>query len=84
MEHIISDTVKSTYFKPETIALTLKEILENPDLTFENKDYPSLTTDFYLHGQAGLIDIKENIYPTHWYGEYHPFEFEFIVNDKIG
>jgi len=36
-----------------------------------------------LHGNAGIIDIKEDLYPTYWYGEFHPFEFEFIVNDKI-
>jgi len=37
-----------------------------------------------LHGQAGIFDVAENLYPTYWYGEYHPFEFEFVVNDKIG
>lgn len=47
-------------------------------------DVSNLTTDFYLHGKAGIFNIQENLYPTHWYGEYHPFEFEFVVNDKIG
>ena len=81
---IVSDTIKSIYFKSETIALTLESILSNPNLTFEDSSVPNLTTDFYLHGQAGLIDIKETLRPTYWYGEYHPFEFEFVVNDKIG
>ena len=67
----------------ETIALTTEEILNNQLLTSEEKDKPNLSTDFYLHGQAGLIDIQENTYPTHWYGETHPFEFEFVVNDNI-
>ena len=57
-------------FKPQQIALSF------PGL--------KLNTDFYLHGKAGIFDIAENLYPTHWYGEYHPFEFEFVVNDKIG
>ena len=72
-------------FKPEIVAFTLKSILENPALTFEDKDHKQfLTTDFYLHGQAGIFNVAEGLYPTYWYGETHPFEFEFIVNDKIG
>lgn len=38
-----------------------------------------LSTDFWKHGQAGIIDITDDIYPTYWYGKQHPFEFEFIV-----
>ena len=41
-----------------------------------------LTTDFWQHGQAGIIDIADKIYPTYWYGRQHPFEFEFIVADN--
>lgn len=41
-----------------------------------------LSTDFWKHGQAGLIDIADKIYPAYWYGEQHPFEFEFIVVDN--
>lgn len=41
-----------------------------------------LTTDFWKHGQAGIIDIADDIYPTYWYGKQHPFEFEFVVNDQ--
>lgn len=41
-----------------------------------------LSTDFWKHGQAGLIDISDDIYPTYWYGKQHPFEFEcIVVND---
>lgn len=40
-----------------------------------------LTTDFWKHGQAGIIDIADKIYPTYWYGKQHPFEFEFVVAD---
>lgn len=39
-----------------------------------------LTTDFWKHGQAGIIDIADNIYPTYWYGKQHPFEFEIVVS----
>jgi hypothetical protein len=38
-----------------------------------------LTTDFWKHGQAGIIDITDNIFPTYWYGKQHPFEFEVVV-----
>ena len=41
-----------------------------------------LTTDFWKHGQAGIIDIAEDINPTFWYGKQHPFEFEFVVADN--
>ena len=40
-----------------------------------------LSTDFWKHGQGGLIDIADKIYPTYWYGKQHPFEFECIVVD---
>ena len=40
-----------------------------------------LSTDFWKHGQAGLIDICDKIYPTYWYGQQHPFEFECVVVD---
>ena len=63
-----------------TIALTSKNILNNPKLSLKDDDIPSLCTDFWIHGKAGLIDIKEQIKPTYWYGKQHPFEFEFVVN----
>ena len=41
-----------------------------------------LSTDFWKHGQAGIIDITEDVQPTYWYGKQHPFEFEcIVVND---
>ena len=40
-----------------------------------------LSTDFWKHGQAGLIDICDKIFPTYWYGQQHPFEFECVVVD---
>ena len=41
-----------------------------------------LTSDFWKHGQAGVIDITDDIFPTYWYGKQHPFEFEcIVVND---
>ena len=41
-----------------------------------------LTTDFWKHGQSGIIDIKDKIKPCYWYGKQHPFEFEFVVTDN--
>ena len=41
-----------------------------------------MSFDFWKHGQAGIIDITDTIYPTQWYGKQHPFEFEcVVVND---
>lgn len=45
-----------------------------------NKQF--LTTDFWRHGQAGIIDISDEIEPCKWYDKQHPFEFEFIVADN--
>ena len=39
-------------------------------------------TSFWKHGQAGLMEIKDDIKPTYWYGKQHPFEFEFIVAEN--
>lgn len=38
-----------------------------------------LTSDFWRHGQAGSFDKTEDILPTKWYGEQHPFEFEVVI-----
>ena len=41
-----------------------------------------LSTDFWKHGQSGIIDISDKVYPTYWYGQQHPFEFECVVVDN--
>ncbi len=41
-----------------------------------------LSTDFWKHGRAGIIDIADKIYPCYWYGKQHPFEFEFVVAEN--
>ena len=41
-----------------------------------------LSTDFWKHGQAGLMNVSDKIYPTYWYGKQHPFEFECVVVDN--
>ena len=80
----VSGTFTQTNLSTEVIALTTEDIVFNPLLTVQDKSKPGLTTDFYLHGQAGIFNVVEDLYPTYWYGEFHPFEFEVIVNDKIG
>ena len=40
-----------------------------------------LSTDFWKHGQAGIMGISDKIYPTYWYGQQHPFEFECVIAD---
>lgn len=45
-------------------------------------DIGSYTTNFWKHGQAGIIDIKDKLKPCFWYGKQHPFEFEVVVADN--
>lgn len=44
----------------------------------------NLSSAFWKHGQAGIINISDPIEPTKWYGKVHAFEFEFIVADDPG
>lgn len=64
---------------PDQLALYLNKI-DNP--TEDDLIYPKLRTDFWKHGQAGIIDIQEKIKPCYWYGKQHPFEFEIIVGNQ--
>ena len=60
--------IDAGYFE-STVALTTSH-----NLSF-------LSTDFWKHGQGGIIDISDKIFPTYWYGKQHPFEFECVVVD---
>lgn len=46
-------------------------------------EYIQKGSNLYRHGQAGVFDNTTPIAPCKWYGEQHPFEFEFIVNDNM-
>jgi len=54
-----------------TLALATPSYCEN----FKN-------TSFWKHGYAGLMETRDDILPTKWYGKQHPFEFEFIVAEN--
>lgn len=60
-----------------SIAITKQEVLDNGI-----NEGLNLTTDFWKHGQSGIIDIKDKIKPCYWYGKQHPFEYEFVVVDN--
>ena len=74
------------------VFLTLDEILNNTTVANRTATVdgitvklPTFETDFWKHGQAGIIDVQEKIKPCYWYHKQHPFEFEFIVgNDNAG
>jgi hypothetical protein len=34
-----------------------------------NLNLQLLSTDFWKHGHAGLIDISDKVFPTYWYGK---------------
>lgn len=75
----------SIVYPTETVALTTEEFIEGMNFDYnESKKNYKLTTDFYIHGQAGIFNVKESLSPTYWYGEVHPFEFEFVVNESVG
>lgn len=61
-------------------SVAISTIAINDNYTNVNKEIPSLTTDFWKHGTAGIYDVVDDIKPTNWYGQQHPFEFEFVVN----
>ena len=61
--------IDSGYFE-SSVAITTKFNLE------------MLSTDFWKHGHAGIVDISDKVYPTYWYGQQHPFEFECVVVDN--
>ena len=48
---------------------------------YEIRDYNPNRMLLWKHGQAGLYDNQGKIKPTHWYGNQHEFNFEFVVND---
>lgn len=65
----------------QTIAITMEDIYTAK--SDEELEGLNLSTWFWRHGKTGLFDITDDILPTEWYEQEHPFEFEFIVNDKI-
>ena len=75
----------SIVYPTETVALTTENYVNGMNFDYnESKKNYKLTTDFYIHGQAGIFNVKESLSPTYWYGEVHPFEFEFVVNESVG
>ena len=85
IKNIMSGTSIDNLQKTQVVAFTLDKVIENPLLhSLDDEDYTNMTTDFYLHGRAGIFNIKETYKPTFWYSEQHPFEFEFIVNENVG
>lgn len=66
---LAQQTANAGYFS-NTVVVTL------------NNGYESITTDFWKHGQAGIINIADKIKPCFWYGKQHPFEFEVVVADN--
>lgn len=65
-----------------TLYFTFSEFFYNKQETEVTKKLPAFLTNFWKHGQAGIIDIQEHIKPCYWYNKQHPFEFEFVVKDN--
>ena len=69
------------------VTLTLDSIVQRKNLWYYDDNNQKqevegikLLTNFWKHGQSGIIDIKDTIKPCFWYGKQHPFEFEVVVN----
>jgi len=72
-------TTQYTWF-PE-----FSENINNIFYTFANQSKHTLAENkLYKHGFAGTLEEAGNILPTNWYGEQHPFEYEFIVSSIPG
>lgn len=65
-----------------TLYFTFSEFFYNKQNTEVTKLLPAFLTNFWKHGQAGIIDTQEHIKPCYWYNKQHPFEFEFVVKDN--
>ncbi len=65
-----------------TLYFTFSEFFYNKQDTEVTKKLPAFLTNFWKHGQAGIIDTQEHIKPCYWYNKQHPFEFEFVVKDN--
>ena len=65
-----------------TLYFTFSEFFYNKQETEVTKKLPAFLTNFWKHGQAGIIDTQEHIKPCYWYNKQHPFEFEFVVKDN--
>lgn len=65
-----------------TLYFTFSEFFYNKQETEVTKKLPAFLTNFWKHGQAGIINTQEHIKPCYWYNKQHPFEFEFVVKDN--
>lgn len=65
-----------------TLYFTFSEFFYNKQETEVTKKLPAFLTNFWKHGQAGIIDTQEHIKPCYWYNKQHPFEFEFVVKNN--
>lgn len=80
----IKCTVDNNYVYIGKVAFTTQDIAGR-NAKDEEGNYTellTLCTNFWKHGQSGIIDIQDQIKPCYWYGKQHPFEFEVIVADK--
>ena len=86
IENSLDDTQNAYYNQfangSEEISMIDAGYFESNVAITTNHNLSLLSTDFWKHGQAGIIDITDKIYPTYWYGQQHPFEFECVVVDN--
>ena len=68
------DTSETDFLKDELLAT-------GPDYLFNLRNSTPNRMLLWKHGQTGLYDNQGQIRPTHWYGNQHEFNFEFVVNE---
>lgn len=71
---------KERWYTKYTWFPAFSENINNIFYTFANESvHAGKGEALYKHGFAGASEEVTDILPTKWYGEQHPFEFEFVV-----
>ena len=71
--NIKAQSTESQWYESRIIIIN-KNVFLTGDDSFKNY--------FWKHGQGGIIEAQEKIFPCRWYAQNHPFEFEFVVAEN--
>lgn len=73
---IVDSEFLSKYFSQENQIIEINK--QNLDDFYVVRDMQA-SLQLWKHGQAGIYDNEQELKPTHWYGQQHEFNFEFIA-----
>lgn len=76
---LITDAISEEYENDSSAYTTINKINKSDwDNYYDVRDLGN-SLKLWKHGQAGIYDNATDIKPTHWYGNQHEFNFEFIA-----